>query len=130
MPMLLIESVPVPVPVLLFCGIGQERSGAESGVEFALGIALEGKQNNRCVKCVAGKVKQGALPFRCVSPGLTPSGGGLTACILWARNKPTNASATRMRTNGKPRMAMSELLEVVIVFMPAVSFFGLIVFTS
>src|SRR4030095_12877973 len=124
MPMVLLKSVPVPVPVLLFCSIGQERSGAESGVEFALGIALEGKQTNRCVKCVAGKVKQGALPFRCVSPGITPVGGRLTPCILWAKNKPTNASATRMRTNSKPRMGRSELLEVITVFILVVSFFG------
>jgi hypothetical protein len=111
-------------------GIGEERNGADSGVEFALDISLEGKRTNRCVICAAGKVKQGALFFRCVSPGLTPAGGALTACILWARNKPTNASATRMRTDAKPRMVRSELLEVVIVFMPAVAFFGLIVFTS
>src|SRR4029453_10108217 len=73
MPMVLLKSVPVPVPVLLFCSIGQERSGAESGVEFALGIALEGKQTNRCVKLVAGKVKQGALPFPLCFPRHNPS---------------------------------------------------------
>ena len=84
--------------------VGAERAGADSGVEFALGIALEGKQNDRYVECVAGKVKEGAMPCRCVSPGITPAGGGLTACILWAGNKPTIASATRMRTDAKPRI--------------------------
>ena len=103
MPMVLLKSALALVPVLFF-GVGAERTAADSGVEVALGIALEGKQTNRCVKCAAGKVKQSALPLRCVSPGITPAGGGLTACTLWARNKPTNASATRMRTDAKPRM--------------------------
>jgi hypothetical protein len=128
MSMVLLKSPPAPLPVLLFAVLVKSVTAPTAALN--LYIALEGKRTNRCVKCAAGKVKQGALLFRCVSPGLTPSGGGLTACILWARNKPTNASATRMRTNAKPRMVVSELLEVVIVFMPAVSFFGLIVFTS
>ena len=92
MPVVLLKSAPAPVAVLLSAMLAKSAP-APTAVLNLFECWSGAKRTNRCVKCAAGGVKQGALLFGCVSPGLTPSGGGLTACILWARNKPTNASA-------------------------------------
>ena len=56
--------------ILLVCVV-EERSGAESGVELALYVAVERIPSNCCIvsACIDVETQKGVLAFCCLPPG-------------------------------------------------------------
>ncbi len=130
-PVVLLKSAAAPVAVLLSPVLSKSVSAPIAVLNFPVVVLLSEKDPIAVLNVPPVRLSKAFCPSAVLFPGYPPSGGGLSACILSARTKPTNASAREMSTAGKPRTVRSELLDVVTLFMAIVFFlFWLVVFNS